>query len=144
MAIARKIPTLRQLVDLYDLIRGSTDVTSPDGETKYRRKLRDVILGMGSFRSANEANIQLAVSGAMEIEKESSRLKNALWVATQSRDNEKVTSAREDIKNFNQRWPELAITPEELQKYFTYRKGNQPKTDTERALGKKYRVLMPR
>jgi hypothetical protein len=144
MAVARKFPSLRQLVDLYDLKKGNLDITSPDGETKYKRKMRDVILGMGSFRSANEANIQLAVNGAMEIDKESSKLKNALWVATQSKNSDQVKAARNDIKNFNERWPEVAITPSELQGYFQYRKGNQPKTDTERAMGKKYRVLMPR
>ena len=144
VANAQRIPTLKQFVDLYSLATGNTDVNTPDGETKYRRKLRDVIMGMGSFRSSNEANIQLAINGVIELEKESSRLKNAMWVAMQSRDSDKVKAAREAIKARNKMWPEAAITPEELQGYISRRQSGAEKTDVERTVGKKYRALMPR
>jgi hypothetical protein len=142
-AVARRIPTLRQFVELWDLAESNTDVMSPDGEIKYERKLRDVILGLGSFRSANEANIQTWVGASVELEKEKGELKNAFYVATRSRDSEAMADARKAITDFNKRWPESAIMPQEVQQYLDYRLRRSELTDVERITGRRYAPLAP-
>jgi hypothetical protein len=141
-AILRKIPSLRPIAELSDLITGNVDVMTPDGEAKYRRKISDAIAGLGSFRGSNEANKQLAVNAIMELRKEDAKLKNALYVAMRVG---KTTNPQwEDIRNFNKRWPETAITTEEIQSYIDYREQKAGKTDEERIAGEKFAPLLQR
>lgn len=130
LAVLRKIPSLRPIAEIAGLAKDNVDVMTPDGEIKYRRKIKDALIGLGSFRSANEANIQLAVKGVMELKREIQTLKNAYYASGQSNE------AFKAIEDFNQRWPEAAISTKELAEYVKYRNSNSAKTDADRAIGK--------
>lgn len=136
----RRYPTTRPLAELHSLATGNYDIRSPDGEAKYRRTLKEVLLGLGSFRSASESNTRAAIDAAVSLQKESSDLKNALWVKELS-----GTGAESEVKaiaDFNSRWPEFAITNEEWRNYKAQRKAGLEKTDVERRVGKKYAPLL--
>lgn len=136
--LLRRFPTTKPLAELSALLRGDLDLRTPDGEIKLRRKLTDAIAGLGSFRSANEANISLAVNGLMELAKKEAALKNDWYVAT---DKSKASQA---IAAFNQAWPEASITQSDLDSYSQYRKtAAQRKTDVTRIAGKRYEKLIP-
>lgn len=136
----RRYPTTRPISELYALATGNYDIRSPDGETKHRRKLNEVLLGLGSFRSASESNTRSAIDAAVSLQKESSNLKNALWVKEQS--GTSVDSEVKAIADFNSRWPECSITNEEWRNYKAQRKAGAGKTDVERMVGKKYSPLL--
>lgn len=142
LATARKIPTLKPLVEIIGLANDNIDIQTPDGEVKYRRALRDAIAGLGSFRSANEANIQTAVAGIMEIEKEMSTLKNRYFVALRQSP-EAVAEVRSEIKSFNERWPEAALGHKQLNDYVKYRRRNEIKTDAERIAEGRMKRMLP-
>lgn len=136
----RKIPALKPLAEGIALLEGDEDVLSPDGETRYRRSVKDTLVGMGAFRSANESTLQTAIEGIVELKKETARLKNRYYVDWQKGDTEAVFK---DIEAFNERWPEAAITQSELSDYTRRRSKGASKTDQERIQGKKFRVLAP-
>jgi len=135
--LLRRFPLTRPLAELSGLLRGDIDVHTPDGETKLRRNLKDALMGLGSFRSANEANVSLAVNGIMALTKEESRLKNNYYASP-----DKDAAIKEIIK-FNQMWPEAAINAEGLDRYVKYREAGRNKTDAERIARKKYQLLLP-
>lgn len=143
MRIAKEFPSLQPFVDAWKSWKVNPDVLSPDGETKYQRTAKDIILGIGSFRSANEANIRMQMNAVLEIEKETGKLLNRLWVARQSGDADQQAEAQEEIDKFNERWPEYRITGGVRQNYFNYRRGDVNKTDLQRALGKRFRRDLP-
>lgn len=139
-AIARKIPSLKPIVNAIDMMTGDTDVTTPNGEVAYRRSTGDMIAGLGGFRSANEANSRLAVDAIIAIQKQESELKNAYYVANQKGD----TSAVEDkIDKFNNIWPEVAITKRQLRDYVRSRQRSSGKTEQEKVSKGKYKKLLP-
>lgn len=139
--LLRRIPTLRPLAEAIALTSGNYDVRSPDGEVRYRRTLKDVLLGLGSFRSARESNLRSALNAIIELEKESAALKNRWYASALAGDS---AAAIEAIRGFNQRWPEVAITGRELQRYRAQRDASAPKTDVERVAGRKFAPLIPR
>ena len=139
VTLLRRFPTLRPLGELLSV--DDLDVRTPDGEVAYRKKLKDAIVGMGSFRSANESNIRLAVDAMFELKKEMSQLKNAYFVANEGQGS--IDKAQDAIDKFNDRWPELEITSSDLSKYVQYRRKGADKTDVERISGKKLRSLVP-
>lgn len=136
-AILRRFPTTRPLAELSALWNQDYDLRTPDGETKLRRKLTDVLMGLGSFRSANEANIGLAVNGIMALAKRESELKNKWYVATDKR------AVQEEINAFNKLWPEAAITGSNLTSYSKYRDRSKDQTDATRIARKQYQKLLP-
>jgi len=136
----RRYPTTRPFAELHALATGNYDIRSPDGEVKYRRTLSQVLLGLGSFRTANESNTRAAVDAAVTIHAESTALKNALFVALQGKTDAGPATAA--ITAFNARWPEFAITHKEWEAYKAQRTANLQKTDTERKVGKKYSPLL--
>lgn len=133
----RRIPTLRPLAELSSILRGDLDLRSPDGEVKLRRNLTDALMGLGSFRSANEANISLAVNGIMALAKEEARLKNEWYVAANKQ------TALKDIAAFNLMWPEATISTEDLSRYRKYRDTAGKQTDVSKAAKKRYQKLIP-
>lgn len=137
-AIIRRIPSLKPLAELADLEAGNADVMTPDGEVKYRRALSDAIVGLGSFRSANEANKQLAINAIIELNKEIQSLKNGVFMSL----NSDPSKALDAVKAFNTRWPEAAITADELTSYLRRRQTSSVKTDEERTAGRKFRPLI--
>lgn len=137
-AIIRRIPSLKPFAELADLESGNTDVLTPDGEIKYRRAISDAIAGLGSFRSANEANKQLAINGIIELKKETQALKNDVFMSL----NSDPSKALDAVKAFNARWPEAAITADELTGYLKRRQTGSVKTDEERTAGRKFRSLI--
>lgn len=139
VTLMRRFPGLRPITELMTF--GDDEILSPDGEIKYRRKVQDALVGLGAFRSANEANMQTAVSAIVELKKEDQRLKNAYYVARTA--NADLTGIRAEIDAFNKRWPEVRITAQDLADYVQYRRRNRDKTDVERVAGKKYRKLLP-
>jgi hypothetical protein len=138
VAFLRRFPTLRPLGEVLSL--EDLDVRSPDGEVKYKKTLKDALLGLGSFRSANESNIKLAVDAMFELKKEMGDLKNRYFVENEQGDPSKAEAA---IDKFNERWPELEITTSDLKKYVDYRRKGEDKTDVERISGKKLAPLVP-
>lgn len=139
VTLMRRFPGLRPITELMTF--GDDEILSPDGEIKYRRKVQDALVGLGAFRSANEANMQTAVSAIVELKKEDQRLKNAYYVARTA--NSDLTEIRAEIDTFNKRWPEVRITAQDLADYVQYRRRNRDKTDVERVAGKKYKKLLP-
>ena len=138
LTAAKRVPALKQLAEAVAALEGDTDVLTPDGEVKYRRTLHDALMAVGAFRSANEANTQLAIEGIMELKKETAQLKNAYYVGFQNGDTDKVLK---EITSFNERWPEATITQAELNKYVRSRRGGSEKTDMDRIQGRKYKAL---
>lgn len=140
VTLLRRFPTLRPLGELLALEDSDLDVRTPDGEVRYRKALKDALLGMGSFRSANESNIKLAIDSMIELKKEIAGLKNRYFVESEQGDSSKAEAA---IEKFNERWPELEIGPTELLKYSELRRKGLDKTDVERISGKKLKSLVP-
>lgn len=138
----RKIPTLRPIAELIALEQSDLDVRTPDGETKYRKAVRDALVNIGSFRTATESNNQMAINGIVELEKQSKSLKNAAYVALTT-EGGNGDAALEAIQKFNERWPEVAITGKELKEYIQDRVKGKGKTDYERLAGKKFAPLLP-
>lgn len=136
MAIMRRIPTLRPIAELQALMSGDLDILTPDGETKYRRAVGDAIAGLGSFRSAHEANKMLSENAIIELEKESKRLKNAYFASGGS------DESLQKILDYNERWPEVAITGAEMMRYIRYRHGEATKTKEQKVARKKFRPLL--
>ncbi len=136
----RRIPALRPVAEVLTLLKGDYDVRSPDGEVKYRKAMRDALMGVGAFRTANEANMQSAVSAIVELKKQESELKNAAFVAVQGTP-QAQQAAIDAIQKFNVRWPEVAITPTELTDYIHTRARGMNKTDYERVAGRKFAPL---
>lgn len=142
-ALLRRFPALKPLAEASAMIRGDVDLLTPDGEIKLRRKLADAIAGLGSFRSANEANVSLAVNGIMALRKQESQLQNALYVAVQSGDKAAKQEALKAIDDFNAQWPEARITVQDRNRYLANRKSRETKTDAERVAGKRHLKLLP-
>lgn len=134
----RRFPTLRPIAEL--LAFNDDEILAPDGETKYRRKVADALVSLGSFRSAHESNQRLAIDAIVELKKEEAKLKNAYYVAKAG--GEDTSKVLADIDAFNKRWPEVRITRGDLGEYAAYRRSNARKTDTQRIAGKKYRKLI--
>jgi len=138
VTLLRRFPTLRPLGELLSL--DDLDVRTPDGEVRYRKVLKDALLGLGSFRSANESNIKLAIDAIIELKKEMAELKNQYFVESEKGDTTKSEAA---IEKFNERWPELEITQRDINLYIKLRNRGADKTDIERAAGKKLESLVP-
>lgn len=142
LSLAKRIPALKAFAEGIDLLRGNVDVLSPDGETAYRRALTEALLNMGSFRTTERSNERTSVDAVMELQKERASLENAFFVAVQRTDNssDEVLS---QIDKFNDRWPELAITGKDLNRYVKQRVRGVEQTDIERAVGKRGQMLLP-
>ena len=138
VTLLRRFPSFRPLAELMSL--NDLDVRSPDGEVKYRKSIRDALLGLGAFRSANESNLKLAEDAIFEIESERKSLKNRVFVDTEKGN---ADSAYKAVYNFNDRWPEFEIRNSEIRKYIDTRRKGASKTDVERIEGKRYRGFIP-
>ncbi len=139
----RRIPTLKQLGELIALTQSDLDVRTPDGEVKYRKSVTDAIASLGSFRTAGEANLQSAVNAIVELKKQTSDLKNAVYVAVASGKEADQRTSLDAVQAFNKRWPEVAVTGPELTDYIRLRARGTAKTDYERVAVKKFSPLMP-
>lgn len=137
--LLRRYPSLRPLAELRALLQSDYDLRTPDGEARYRRTLKDVLLGLGSFRSARESNQQTAVNAIVVLQREMNSLKNDYFVQSEQGD---ATAATDAISKFNERWPELALRAGELQEYVTRRRKGASQTDVERLAGRRFRPLV--
>lgn len=141
MDTLRRIPSVKPLIDLYRVARGDTDIHGSDGELRYRRVLSDVLANLGSFQSANESNMRVAVDGIMELQKERVSLLNQLFVAAMAGTD--TADVEQAVDRFNQRWPEAAINADEAVTYIKRRASGVGKTDAERVAKRKMRSLLP-
>lgn len=141
ITMLRRFPTLKPIAELIALEQSDLDVRTPDGEVKYRKAVNDAVVGIGAFRTANEANMQSAVNAIVELKRQTTELKNAAYVAAISNGN--IEPALEAIQKFNERWPEVAISSKELNEYIHTRAKASGKTDYERQAGKKFAPLLP-
>lgn len=137
----RRIPTFKPLIDLARTARGDTDIHSSDGELRYRRTLSDVLANLGSFQSANESNMRMAVDAIVELQKERTSLLNQLFVAASGGTD--TADTEQQIEQFNQRWPEAAINADEAIAYIKRRASGAGKTDAERMARRKFQSLLP-
>ncbi len=142
LTLLRKFPTTKPIAELIALANSDLDVRTPDGEVKYRKAIKDAIVGIGSFKTASEANLQSAVNGWIAIEKEATSLKNAAFVEMM-KPNGNSANALDAIQKFNERWPERAISGPELNRYIHTRAKGMGKTDYERAVGKRGGAFLP-
>jgi hypothetical protein len=138
----RRFPTLKPIAELIALEQSDLDVRTPDGETKYRKAVKDALAGIGSFRSASESNMQSAVNAIVELKRQTSELKNAAYVALTTPGGN-TESALGAIHDFNARWPEVAISSKELNEYIHARAKGAHRTDYERLAGRKFAPLLP-
>jgi len=142
ITLLRRFPTLKPIAELIALEQSDLDVRTPDGEVKYRKAVKDAIVGLGAFRSANESNTQSAINAVVELKKQESNLKNAAFVEVMKTDGN-IQGALDEIQKFNERWPEVAISSKELGEYIKDRTKGMSKTDYERLVGKKFAPLLP-
>lgn len=117
--VMKSFPATKQLVELYDLAKGNKDVTSKDGRLKYEKTLKDTLMALGSFKSANISSLNTAIGAYLEVEKESQEIKNDIFVNLNNP--EALAKAERRVEQFNNRWPEKAILPGEINDFINDR-----------------------
>lgn len=145
--LARRIPFLKQFAELAALdpwggfANPDFDVRTPAGQVRYRKTLKEALMGLGAFRTSAESNTALAVDAAIEISQKQRDLMNEFYVQATSPTG--ITDAAlEKINDYNALWPEVAITPKQLKAYIHSRAKDQGKTQSERLLGNKFRRML--